>query len=226
MSNLSIKVCANCQVFEFFEILFWTSLTQVKMILKTVVDKMSTVNSTATYNEAITTAAIQQESISSSQSPKPKKKAKTMTLPKAKKAGKTTQAKNIQQIFQHQQNDLLQQMKRVLTSFHKQQIFAELSQTQGITRPEILRELEALSEEAESNTSADDILMMIVAKREMLKSSHQSNEAHLKAQEDAILDQVILLSEGERENIQVCLCAYICFILIAISHHNQWVFHL
>jgi len=140
------------------------------------------------------------------------RKAKTTTTQtKAKKGGgsasktQNAKAKNIQHMFQHQQNDLMQQMNRVLTSSHKQEIFAELSQTPGITRTEVLRELESLSEETAAATSSDDVLMMIVAKRETLKSSHQSNEAQLKAQEDAILDQVILLSEGERENIQVCL---------------------
>ena len=161
----------------------------------------------ARSNNEATTNVVQERK--EQKSPSPKKKTRTMTVTKAKKGGSKQQsakAKNIQQIFQHQQNDLMQQMNRVLTSSsHKQEIFAELSQTPGITRTEILRELEALSDETAAATSADDVLMMIVGKREMLKSAHQSNEAQLKAQEDAILDQVILLSEGERENIQVCL---------------------
>lgn len=138
-------------------------------------------------------------------SPPAKKKSTTATKqPKAKKGGaQNVKAKNIQHMFLHQQHDQMQQMNRILTTHHKVQIFAELCATRGITRPEVLRELEALSDEAAAAITTDDVLLMIVAKREMLKSAHQANEAQLKAQEDAILDQVILLSEGEREHIQV-----------------------
>ena len=115
-----------------------------------------------------------------------------------KKPKKETKAKpQLETFFQNNNNNFHQ------LSSYKKQIYNELQMQPGISRQEILIELES-DDFVESMTTSDDVLIAIVSKRQDIENSHSStlmNADMLREQENQMLDQALLISEGERENI-------------------------
>lgn len=106
--------------------------------------------------------------------------------------------------FQHQSTALLScQLSLESLSVCQKQIYDALIAQPGISRDEIIKEITS-NDYDESTTTSDDILFAIISKRQQQDTGPCSTWAKIelmKQKENEVLDQVLLLSEGERENI-------------------------